>query len=453
MSKVSKLVIKACSDNKFSSFTGEFITSINPENLAIKSAVSYHVPEGMSGANLLKYRGSPPKLLSFSLLFDNTGIMPGSNAIAVMEQVKQLQDVAYSVHKKNNAPNYIRVIWGQIDFKGRLVALDIVYSMFQVDGTLVRAEAHISVLEELVPLGKGKAAAGVDSNYTKPSGANATASRKVAASQATSNQEAFAPTPNGMSGAYSGAPPGAYDGGPDAIYHGSNGTGGAVYSASTGATPSGGGLSTVGAAPSSNYDAGYDAGTGRSASYSANPGAGPSGNSLKGGVAGNGPGGSGGGVGGGGHGPALGASQSGSAASGGSLTSGSGQSGRTTPPAEVGSHSSKAGTSGSSHGVGSGAAGSTKSNAAAGSVSGGAGGKGSGLKAGSIAAAGVASSAAAAAAAANGADSLRKLKANVNLMQTMKNKVSFWRRLKNFAKKTCPKAYDAGKKVVKSSGF
>ncbi|TSJ80976.1 hypothetical protein [Cardinium endosymbiont of Dermatophagoides farinae] len=174
MSKVSKLVIKACSDNKFSSFTGEFITSINPENLAIKSAVAYGVPNGVASFGSLKYYGSPPKLLSFSLLFDGTGIIPGSNTIAVIEQVKQLQDIAYSIHKKNNAPNYIRVIWGQIDFKGRLVDLDIVYSMFQVDGTLIRAEAHIAVLEEVVSAGKGKSAAGIDSDYTKPSGASAT---------------------------------------------------------------------------------------------------------------------------------------------------------------------------------------------------------------------------------------------------------------------------------------
>lgn len=364
MSNVSKLVIKACSDNKFASFTGEFITSINPENLVIKSAVSYHVPEGMPSSSLLQYRGSPPKLLSFSLLFDNTGIIPGSNTIAVMEQVKKLQDVAYSIHKKDNAPNYIRVIWGQIDFKGRLVDLDIVYSMFQVDGTLVRAEAHISVLEELVPLGKGKSAAGVDSNHA--SGANSTSNQKVPSSQGISSQEVFAPTPNGMNGAYSGAPPGAYDGGPNQIYQGSNGSGGAVYSSGVGASPSD-----------------------RSAGYSASPDMDHSGSGFKGGVSGHGPGGSGGDIGEGGYGPGSGRAKGSSSLS----------------------------------------------------------------RMGSIGAAGVAGSAAVVAATAGGADSLRKLKANVNLMQTMKKKVSFWRRLKNFAKKVSPKGYNAGKKLAKSSAF
>lgn len=220
MSNVSKLAIKACSDNKFSSFTGEFITSINPENLVIKSGIAYHVPHGMIGSSLLKYGGSPPKLLSFSLLFDNTGIIPGSNAIGVMEQVNKLQDIAYNVNKKNNAPNYIRVIWGQIDFKGRLVDLDIVYSMFKVDGTLVRAEASIAVLEEITPLGKGQSTDGKDGDYAQSSGASATSNNDVRDQK--SSDDSFAATPDGKNGAYSGAPDGAYDGGPDDTYHGAS---------------------------------------------------------------------------------------------------------------------------------------------------------------------------------------------------------------------------------------
>ncbi|AXI24305.1 Putative afp12-like protein [Cardinium endosymbiont of Sogatella furcifera] len=439
MSNVSKLVIKACRDNKFSSFIGEFITSINPENLVIKSAVSYHIPGGTPpSAHLLKYRGSPPKLLSFSLLFDNTGIMPGSNTIAVMEQVKQLQDVAYSVQKKNNAPNYIRVIWGQIDFKGRLVDLDMIYSMFQVDGTLVRAEAHIAVLEELVPVGRGESAAGVDSDYAKASGASATSKGSSSqrggpppsyqeatapppsyqAAVAAPHQEAFAPTPNGMNGAYSGAPPGAYDGGADQIYHGSNDAGGAVYASSSVATAqSGKPISSVKPVSSSHGGYSNDADIGRSS------------NGLQGGVAGNGPGGSGGGVGGGGHGP------------------GSGKAGKATTG--IGSPEGKAGTSGSSHGSGSSPTGSAKSNTASGS--GKVKGKDSNFKAGSMVAAGAAGSAAVAAAAATGADSLRKIDLKGKGLNFLRNKVSWRDRLKmivKFVKKQAGKAYNAGKKMV-----
>ncbi|MGI2298673.1 hypothetical protein ACRRVB_02655 [Candidatus Cardinium hertigii] len=440
MSNVSKLVIKACNDNKFSSFTGEFITSINPENLTIKSAVSYHVPEGMPGANLLKYCGSPPKLLSFSLLFDNTGIIPGSNRIAVMEQVKQLQNITYNPHKKHNAPNYIRIIWGHIDFKGRLVDLDIVYSMFQVDGTLVRAEARIAVLEELVPVGKGKSAPGIDTNYTKPSTNRATV-HPTKAGQSLSSDTAFGPTPNGMDGAYSGAPDGAYSGAPDDIYHGA---GSSHQMDGSSMRHAGKPTASMEKDSAGNYGARGDidrsTGSTHAASYSTGSNVDDTGNGFQGGVAGNGPGGSGGGIGGGGH----------------RLAIDSGASGGDTVSTGIGGSSNRSATNSKSYLLGGSMARSSKHNAASGSSSHTAKGKGKRrfpktgkTLAGHAAAAG----GAAAAVAANAPDSLRKLsglKANVNVMR---NKISFLRRLKNFAKKVAPRAYDAGKKIVKSSGF
>ncbi|WP_243517953.1 MULTISPECIES: hypothetical protein [unclassified Candidatus Cardinium] len=402
MSNVSKLVIKACSDNKFSSFTGEFITSINPENLAITSKVFYDVAKPIANPQVA-YRGPSPKQLSFSLLFDNTGIIPGSNAIAVMEQIKQLQDVAYNVHKTNNAPNYIRIIWGQIDFKGRLVDLDIVYSMFQVDGTLVRAEARIVVLEEVVSLGKGKSAAGVDSNYTKASGAHATSMQKSQAGQISStkgddlspSQESFAPTPDGMNGPYSGAPAGAYDGSPDQVYHGSNDVGPVYASSSVGkADPT---------KPTSSLDATSPTASSTSAAGSASSTAmDHADNSSKGGVAGNGPGGSGGGIGGGGHEPGTGPAKSGS----------------NTAASKSPTSASKARP-----------AGGTAKGAGSASKMGKAAAAGAGIAGGAVMAATVA-----------GANSLRSLKEKATGL-------NFLRRIKNFVKKVAPRVYDAGKKV------
>ncbi|WP_339044011.1 hypothetical protein [Cardinium endosymbiont of Tipula unca] len=442
MSNVSKLAIKACSDNKFSSFTGEFITSINPENLAIKSGVEYHAAQGMVGPNLLKYRGSPPKLLTFSLLFDNTGIMPGSNTIHVMEQVKQLQDVAYNVNKKNNTPNYIRVIWGQIDFKGRLVDLDITYSMFQVDGTLVRAEASIAILEELPPLGAGKSSLGKESNYAKPSGANATANNRSVGNPALSNEEAFAATPNGMNGAYSGAPHGAYDGGPDRVYPGANSSGRDNSVASSAAPQS----SSSSGSNATNSDTSMPPTTSHSGTDASSVG-GPSNSSGDagtfhdkpqggGGVAGNGPGGSGGGVGGGGH-------------ERGSSSSGSGKSSNDT------ALDNKAGSSekGSSGNVGGGNTASSEKNSGGTASNNNPASYGSGNGSnvpGSSSSAKSKSAGLKDAKSSSGSNSLRKIKdssfdvaANLSI-PTM----SPWQRLKMLAKKVGSKAYNAGKKLV-----
>jgi len=214
---VSKLVIKACKDNKFSSYVGEFIASINPEKIDTKSKVGYHT-QSWNQIGSLNYRGVAPQELSFTLLLDGSGIIPGSSPTPVMDQIKHLKDVIYNKQKSNNAPNYLRVIWGEQDFTGRLIDLVISYTNVQVDGKFLRATAAITILEEL-PLGaKVKSqASGKDSERAQASHANAVS--KQPNHKRDGGQDTFKQTPDGP-GAYSGAPEGAYDGKPDTIYYG-----------------------------------------------------------------------------------------------------------------------------------------------------------------------------------------------------------------------------------------
>lgn len=154
---ISKLVIKAYSDEKFGAEKGEFSASINPANLKITSSVDYEKSQGMGSPSMaLRYNVSPPKELSFKLLFDNTGIFPDSDK-NVKEQLDNLQNLVYTFQEDINAPYYVRVIWGVIDFKGKLTSLETSYTMFQSDGAPIRAEVDIVVLEEVDANGISKA--------------------------------------------------------------------------------------------------------------------------------------------------------------------------------------------------------------------------------------------------------------------------------------------------------
>lgn len=415
MSGVSKLVIKACSDNKFSSFTGEFIASINPESFSTKSIVSYDVPRAMTSTSLLKYRGSPPELLKFSLLLDSTGIIPGSSTVPVMEQIKQLKEVTYNIHKENNAPNYIRIIWGEFDFKGKLVELEIKSSKHKLDGTLVTAGVCITVLGEFVLLRQGKSGAGVESNYAKPSGASATAKKTSLAGGAQPTKENFAPTPNGINGAYSGAPPGAYNGTPDQVYHGHNSAGQPVYASS-----SVGGTHAVNA-PGTTAPKAYDAQASPAINAGANTDAATAtGNSSKRGIAGNGPGGSGGGVGGGGHTTSSDANPS-TAHAGSATHSGSSPASSVAPSSPASAKNAVPDPSASSIA------------------------KSSRLSDAGRAAAGTAVAGTAAAA---GLNSLRGVNPK-NMLSNLSNKLNPWNRLKMLVKKVAVKAYNAGNNVIK----
>jgi len=145
---ISKLVIKAYSNESFTTQKSEFSASINPANLKITSSVDYERSQGMGSANMaLRYNVSPPKELSFRLIFDNTGIFPDSDK-SVKDQIEALQDVVYKFQEDINSPYYVRVIWGVIDFKGKLVSLETSYTMFKSDGAPIRAEVDIVVLED-----------------------------------------------------------------------------------------------------------------------------------------------------------------------------------------------------------------------------------------------------------------------------------------------------------------
>ncbi len=177
MSGISQLIIKAYSDEKFSSQKGEFTAAVNPEDLKITSGVDYHMSQGMgtSGA-ALKYHASLPRVLAFKLFFDNTGAIPGMKQ-DVEEQLDKLQKVIYDFQDNISSPYYIRVIWGTIDFQGRLIKLETSYTMFQPNGTPVRAQAIIEIAEYI---DHGSRAAGKDLQVARSKAGKTTVGASVA---------------------------------------------------------------------------------------------------------------------------------------------------------------------------------------------------------------------------------------------------------------------------------
>lgn len=193
MSGISKLIIKSYGDDAFSSEKGEFAASINPANLKITSSLDYMTSQKMGTNSLtLRYNVSPPRVLSFKLLFDNSGIFPDAN-IKVKDQLDSLQSIIYNFQDDIKEPYYIRVIWGTIDFKGKLVGLETSYTLFQADGAPIRAEANISILEQVNPSFAAKsqqaqnASSSTDNSSASGSGSNGASNAGNASNNATNN--------------------------------------------------------------------------------------------------------------------------------------------------------------------------------------------------------------------------------------------------------------------------
>ena len=146
--KICKLLLKAYTDNTFSSEKGEFTTTINPSNLKIYSSTNYSKISSIGNVNILNYKNVEPRIMSFSLLLDNTGVFFNSDN-KVKSQLDTLQNLFSSYQKDILEPNYVRVIWGTIDFKGKLRKLYTNYTSFKEDGTPIRAEIDVEIIEQI----------------------------------------------------------------------------------------------------------------------------------------------------------------------------------------------------------------------------------------------------------------------------------------------------------------
>jgi hypothetical protein len=158
----SRLIIKAYSDSNFSEERGAFSTTFNPSDIRISSSLNYNFSTGLgSPSNYVKYNTSPPKILDFVLCFDATGVYNGRKD-DVHERVNDLNNLMYDFKEDLKSPYYIRVIWGVVDFKGRLSSMETMYTMFEPNGKPIRAQIEISVVEcnDKMSVSAGKSVSG-----------------------------------------------------------------------------------------------------------------------------------------------------------------------------------------------------------------------------------------------------------------------------------------------------
>lgn len=152
---ICRCTIKVYSDNTFSTEKGEYITMINPSNINITNDIEYNSSQlGYNTNWQLRYQSYVPRILSFSLLFDSTGILTQNN-VDVKKQIEDLEGLIYSYKKDIKEPYYVRVIWGAIDFKGRLLKMQTNYSLFKSEGLPIRAQVNISIIEQQNKISEG----------------------------------------------------------------------------------------------------------------------------------------------------------------------------------------------------------------------------------------------------------------------------------------------------------
>jgi hypothetical protein len=120
-----------------------FEALINPETytLEYKVKTADGQGQGSSGAQA-KFEYTMPEELTFEFLFDNTGIIDGKpKKDGIFEEVNHFRDLLTKYQGDSHEPYHLKLVWGNLIFKGRAIELGTTYELFNPDGQPIRAVA------------------------------------------------------------------------------------------------------------------------------------------------------------------------------------------------------------------------------------------------------------------------------------------------------------------------
>jgi hypothetical protein len=148
---LKKLSINAYSDPGFSQACGAFSVQINPESYRHSHSTQYTKNDSTDTAGVTtKFYVQDPQTITFDFTLDGTGVVPGVTSVA--DAIASFKTVAYSYNGAIHSPNYLKLIWGNgMQFQCRLTSLEIDYTLFQPDGTPLRAKLTVGFEEYLSP--------------------------------------------------------------------------------------------------------------------------------------------------------------------------------------------------------------------------------------------------------------------------------------------------------------
>jgi hypothetical protein len=116
---------------------------INPENytLEYKVKTAEGQGQGTSGAQA-KFEYTLPEELTFEFLFDNTGIIDGKpRKDGVFDDVDHFRKLLTEYQGESHEPFHLKLVWGNLIFKGRAIELAITHKLFNPDGQPIRSVA------------------------------------------------------------------------------------------------------------------------------------------------------------------------------------------------------------------------------------------------------------------------------------------------------------------------
>lgn len=135
---------------------------LNPASVSRSHSISYS-GDGRSGRRCSKvvqgqtaaeprFSAVDAEKLSFELIFDGTGAVPGPLA-DVGQEIERLKSIVYYYNGDAHEPNVVRLTWGELaSFEGRMTSLDVDYTLFKPSGLPLRAKVKLQFVSFMTSL-------------------------------------------------------------------------------------------------------------------------------------------------------------------------------------------------------------------------------------------------------------------------------------------------------------
>lgn len=154
---LEKLTIYSYKDENLKQQTGKYIVQINPEKYNQQFCTRLDTKPTTDTAGVTtKFVVQEPQDLSLEFYLDSTGAVPapedGRPAVtSVPDELNKFKAVVYNYNGEIHSPNYLRVLWGSLQFDCRLVSMDIEYLLFSPSGIPLRAKLAPKFTQYLSP--------------------------------------------------------------------------------------------------------------------------------------------------------------------------------------------------------------------------------------------------------------------------------------------------------------
>ena len=153
---LDKLLIKAYTDKEFKYFQKHFEVDFNPETYSKSYEVMSYSKKGIGQSGYeLDFERMKPQVLRFEFIIDGSGALDKfqiglfRKKLNVEDRINDFLDTVYKYEGELHRPKWLQLIWGSEIFKCVIEKVDIEYTLFNPDGSPLRAIIKASFIENI----------------------------------------------------------------------------------------------------------------------------------------------------------------------------------------------------------------------------------------------------------------------------------------------------------------